>query len=561
MGQMMWGANEAEIFAIDLPNSQGNSNLQSIGMTFSLATYLELLSRHPSNKDGFFVDYHQGWQSGYCADTSQGIVDCSQTITTPPASCITGNQFIGCGSAPCIPHVGPAGYSFRVKVTGAPPNQGLKIFDITTDRLNPQQPSDLDNQLLPTLASGQTHWLTSGTKGDRATKGYFYYNWTGLPDNPVDLYYCTSSSATFPVGSGGLQGGWLKLIGYPFATPVSWEKAVTGTENFDGDPLGSTGAKSDSGSYITVAANGATLAGVTPPNPQPWTRALLYPLNPTTAGGPQPYSTTPAIANWTDILCVTGAAGAGFPRHYVPQSGWLSRWAQSCTATLMEQAMFGLDEAVQIHNWPGSQTNGPNNPLQYAGRTGIWTQQFISGIMMTLASAISYGMLPTDPTEHWPPVNGEGTGYLFQFYKFTNIYTPTDVPVHVTKPVFKENGGIPYVSILQQEQVTGPNSLPLYLVGFGDHWAQGDARVLFTLGTTINSNRWILSPDHQSTISSDLNGSGCVDSNDLTLLLAGWGAPCGKVGCEEDLNDDGLVDGADVAVLFGEWGLGCGGSP
>ncbi|MFM7480241.1 MAG: hypothetical protein ACKO4V_03810, partial [Planctomycetota bacterium] len=56
---------------------------------------------------------------------------------------------------------------------------------------------------------------------------------------------------------------------------------------------------------------------------------------------------------------------------------------------------------------------------------------------------------------------------------------------------------------------------------------------------------------------SDLDGDGCVGSQDLTKLLAAWGA-CGKGNCPEDLNQDGIVEGGDLVHVLAEWGVGCG---
>ncbi len=49
----------------------------------------------------------------------------------------------------------------------------------------------------------------------------------------------------------------------------------------------------------------------------------------------------------------------------------------------------------------------------------------------------------------------------------------------------------------------------------------------------------------------DLNGDGVVNSADLAVLLANWGA----IGLPGDLNGDGTVDSADLAILLSSWGL------
>lgn len=46
----------------------------------------------------------------------------------------------------------------------------------------------------------------------------------------------------------------------------------------------------------------------------------------------------------------------------------------------------------------------------------------------------------------------------------------------------------------------------------------------------------------------DLNGDHRVDSNDLAILLNGWGTPAG------DLNGDGTTNSSDLALLLNNWG-------
>ncbi|MAJ47889.1 MAG: hypothetical protein CBC35_11580 [Planctomycetes bacterium TMED75] len=50
----------------------------------------------------------------------------------------------------------------------------------------------------------------------------------------------------------------------------------------------------------------------------------------------------------------------------------------------------------------------------------------------------------------------------------------------------------------------------------------------------------------------DLNADGRVDGEDLTRLLAAWGACAGD--CSEDLGGNGVVDGPDLGILLGYWG-------
>ena len=50
--------------------------------------------------------------------------------------------------------------------------------------------------------------------------------------------------------------------------------------------------------------------------------------------------------------------------------------------------------------------------------------------------------------------------------------------------------------------------------------------------------------------SADISGDGCVDGNDLAILLAQWGP---NQGAPSDLNGDGVVNGIDLAGLLAGW--------
>lgn len=53
---------------------------------------------------------------------------------------------------------------------------------------------------------------------------------------------------------------------------------------------------------------------------------------------------------------------------------------------------------------------------------------------------------------------------------------------------------------------------------------------------------------------SDLNADGRTDGNDLSVVLAGWGACASGSACSGDINDDGLVNGTDLTALLAGWG-------
>jgi formylglycine-generating enzyme required for sulfatase activity len=58
----------------------------------------------------------------------------------------------------------------------------------------------------------------------------------------------------------------------------------------------------------------------------------------------------------------------------------------------------------------------------------------------------------------------------------------------------------------------------------------------------------------QTACDADVNGDGVVGGEDLSGVLASWGA-C--TGCSADINGDGLVDGNDLGPLLGLWGGTC----
>ena len=57
----------------------------------------------------------------------------------------------------------------------------------------------------------------------------------------------------------------------------------------------------------------------------------------------------------------------------------------------------------------------------------------------------------------------------------------------------------------------------------------------------------------------DADLSGCVDDDDLSLLLANWGT--GDEWGEGDLNESGTADDDDLSLLLANWGAGCSPAP
>lgn len=51
----------------------------------------------------------------------------------------------------------------------------------------------------------------------------------------------------------------------------------------------------------------------------------------------------------------------------------------------------------------------------------------------------------------------------------------------------------------------------------------------------------------------DTNGDGCVNGEDLSIVLGFWGS----VGPDGDVNNDGIVDGEDLSIVLGFWSTSC----
>jgi hypothetical protein len=57
----------------------------------------------------------------------------------------------------------------------------------------------------------------------------------------------------------------------------------------------------------------------------------------------------------------------------------------------------------------------------------------------------------------------------------------------------------------------------------------------------------------ESGLPGDANGDGVVDTNDLLLIISGWG-PCPPAPCPADVNGDGVVDTDDILLVIANWG-------
>jgi len=77
-----------------------------------------------------------------------------------------------------------------------------------------------------------------------------------------------------------------------------------------------------------------------------------------------------------------------------------------------------------------------------------------------------------------------------------------------------------------------------------------DGDVYFTGAINVPSDVYTMRIDEGP--NGDLNGDGCVNLADLSILLAAY-----DMGIEGDLDGDGDTDLADLSLLLASWGEGC----
>ena len=117
----------------------------------------------------------------------------------------------------------------------------------------------------------------------------------------------------------------------------------------------------------------------------------------------------------------------------------------------------------------------------------------------------------------------------------------------------RDNWGGAVVSANGVYTTTQANGLYLLRVGPGAHTVVVqmigylDAETTLVVGPGINA----LPPVRL--LAGDLNGDGCVDSADVEIVSAAYGADL----AQGDINADGVVDIADAALVAGNFGL-CG---
>jgi len=282
----------------------------------------------------------------------------------------------------------------------------------------------------------------------------------------------------------------------------------------------------------------------------------------------------PNLGNWTDYFLNLGGAPTVslvmYSNNYSPSSpnaptngGTAFGPCPDIKAKPGSQGLFGFDPFIKVTNWPmaGDPVEGA---LKGSGVTdvtleGYFSQELIAAMMGDVSTVIQYGLL----NPNW------NSGYGFEYY--TNALGSPTVPLgpdsifqnpsstHYTGP-----RGNAFVEALLKNSLGYHNNrgnfpattkvVPPYVTTYSDRFKQASPDFQFIPGSSYF--QWNLGVPLILPIA-DIDGNGCVGSEDLTMLLAAWGA-CGKGKCPEDLNKDGIVEGGDLVHVLAEWGVGCG---
>ena len=282
----------------------------------------------------------------------------------------------------------------------------------------------------------------------------------------------------------------------------------------------------------------------------------------------------PNLGNWTDYFLNLGGAPSVCLTMYssntlYPSSGCSNGSCGPCPNVLPapgSQGLYGFDPFIKVTNWPMA-GDPVAAALEGSGVTdatleGWFSQNIIASMLGDVSTAIQFGLLKQGwndglGLEYWFNAIGGSPNVPFDsssvFQKPSLSYTGTVGNAFVETLLDNslgyngQNGGFP----------GGPNGtkvIPPYVSSFTDRFKNVSPDFAISPGNSYL--QWRLGVPASSSVS-DIDGDGCVGSNDLTMLLAAWGA-CGKGNCPEDLNKDGIVEGGDLVHVLAEWGVGCG---
>jgi len=227
------------------------------------------------------------------------------------------------------------------------------------------------------------------------------------------------------------------------------------------------------------------------------------------------------------------------------------------------QGLFGFDPFIGVTGWPAG-----NDPTLVAcgvadpSLEGYFSQELIAAMLGDVSTVIQFGLL----TDKW----NEGPGLEYYLNAVGMVGLPFSDATFFKNPCSTcENYHGPYgnsyiKSLLENSlgynqnkgSFTAPTTvvIPAYASTYADRFKL--VSPAFPIDPGNSYFQWNLGVPTTSSVA-DIDGDGCVGSNDLTMLLAAWGA-CGKGNCPADLNKDGIVEGGDLVHVLAEWGVGCG---
>jgi len=380
------------------------------------------------------------------------------------------------------------------------------------------------------------------------------FNWFGPP-------YATAQSAVIKIGSNGYPEP------YFYDQPLlQWQSTVPNPNN---------------ASYTSSHINWESL----------WTghpgESLLWSACDMPSGGPYcEYGQSrcapawgggkivPHIGNWTDMFVNTGGAPQGslvmFSNNY-PQPSCPPQdpteptggWGPCPSLGNGSQGLFGFDPFIGVTGWPAG--NDPEAALKACGVVdpsleGWFSQELIAAMLADVSTVIQFGLL----TNEWN--DGPGLEYYMNALGVTGL--PFSDATLFKKPIpstsYSGPYGNSYIKSLLENSLgyngqrggfpTTTTVIPAYVSTYADRFKL--VSPAFPIVPNNSYFQWRLGVPTTSSVS-DIDGDGCVGSEDLTMLLAAWGA-CGKGNCPEDLNQDGIVEGGDLVHVLAEWGVGCG---
>jgi len=380
------------------------------------------------------------------------------------------------------------------------------------------------------------------------------FNWDGSSST-------TAENALIKIGTNGYPEAYFE--DQPL---LQWQSQVTNPSSYNSSSISWDALWTDhAGAYLLFPECGMPATG-------PTCAYNSWGTNTPNWGGGK---IVPYIGNWTDMFVNMGGApnkslvmysknypdGSPTPPPNAPLGGW-----GPCPGLVGSQGLYGFDPFVKAMGWPkASDVAGAN--LKACGVAdpsleGWFSQDLIAAMLADVSTIIQFGLL----TDQW------NNGFGFEY--FQNAVGTQGLPF--SSATFFKNPcstceieapgpyGNSFIKSLLENSLgynqsqggfpTHTKVIPAYASTYADRFKLVAPAFSFNPGNSYF--QWNLGVPTISSVS-DINGDGCVGSEDLTMLLAAWGA-CGKGKCPEDLNKDGIVEGGDLVHVLAEWGVGCG---